>query len=99
MNVFAQTLDKLRGKPDRSFTARPFSGLSAHRTIRQHQKIGAMLGIESPFFRSTEGPQGRKTLIDGRPVINFAWCDHLGLSQRPDLVAAAKTALGRQGED
>lgn len=97
MHLFAQTLDKLPAKVDRSSTAKPFSDLSAHKTIRQHQKIGARFGIESPFFRSTGGPQGRKTLIDGKPVINFAWCDYLGLSQHPDLVAAAKAAIDRYG--
>jgi 8-amino-7-oxononanoate synthase len=56
-----------------------------------------MLGIESPFFRSTEGTQGRKTLIDGKPVMNFAWCDYLALSQHPDLIAAAKAAIDHYG--
>jgi 8-amino-7-oxononanoate synthase len=65
--------------------------------IRQHQKIGAMLGIESPFFRSTEGVQGRKTLIDAKPVLNFAWCDYLGLSQHPEPIAAAKAAMDQYG--
>jgi 8-amino-7-oxononanoate synthase len=56
-----------------------------------------MLGIESPFFRSAEGVQGRKTLIDGKPVLNFAWCDYLGLSQHPELIAAAKAAMDLYG--
>lgn len=97
MNFISQSLTMLRARGDAPISARPFSSLSAHKSIRQHEKLGAMLGIENPFFRSTEGPQGRKTLIDGRPVLNFAWCDYLGLSQHPELIAATKGAIDRYG--
>src|SRR5215472_13988080 len=97
MSLIAQALDRMRAKADGTSEARPFSDLSAHKMIRQGQKMGAMLGIESPFFRSTEGMQGRKTLIDGKPVLNFAWCDYLGLSQHPELIAAAKAAVDQYG--
>jgi 8-amino-7-oxononanoate synthase len=97
MNLIPQTLNKLRALADRPMVARPFSSLSAHKSIKHHEKIGALLGIENPFFRSTEGPKGRMTLIDGKPVLNFAWCDYLGLSQHPDLVEASKAAIDHYG--
>jgi 8-amino-7-oxononanoate synthase len=98
MSLITQTLDRmLRRKADGSFTARPFSDLSAYKALDQGRKTGAMLGIESPFFRSAEGVQGRKALIDGKPVLNFAWCDYLGLSQHPELIAAAKAAMDLYG--
>ena len=97
MNFIPQSLSLLRAKPDAAVAAQPFSSLSAHKSIRHHEKLGSMLGIENPFFRSTEGPQGRHTLIDGKPVLNFAWCDYLGLSQHPDLIAATKDAIDRYG--
>ena len=97
MNLIPQTFNKLRAKIDGVHTANPFSSLSAHKSIRHHERLGAVLGIKNPFFRSTEGPQGRLTLIDGKPVLNFAWCDYLGLSQHPDLIEAAKGAIDRYG--
>jgi 8-amino-7-oxononanoate synthase len=97
MNFIPQSFNKLRAKIDGVHTARPFSSLSAHKSIKHHERLGAVLGIENPFFRSTEGPQGRMTLIDGKPVLNFAWCDYLGLSQHPDLIEAAKAAIDRYG--
>jgi len=97
MNLIPQTLNKLRALADRPMAAKPFSSLSAHKSIKQHEKIGALLGIENPFFRSTEGPKGRMTLIDGKPVLNFAWCDYLGLSRHPDLVEASKAAIDHYG--
>jgi 8-amino-7-oxononanoate synthase len=59
--------------------------------------MGEMLGIQNPFFRSADGVQGRTTLIDGKPVLNFAWCDYLGLSQHPELIAAGKAAMDQYG--
>jgi 8-amino-7-oxononanoate synthase len=97
MNLIPQTFNKLRAKLDSAYTAKPFSSLSAHKSIKYHERLGAMLGIENPFFRSTEGPEGRMTLVDGKPVLNFAWCDYLGLSQHPDLIEAAKAAIDRYG--
>jgi 8-amino-7-oxononanoate synthase len=97
MNFIPQTLNKLRARIDGVHTANPFSTLSAHKSIKYHERLGTLLGIENPFFRSTEGPQGRMTLIDGKPCLNFAWCDYLGLSQHPDLIAATKGAIDRYG--
>jgi 8-amino-7-oxononanoate synthase len=97
MNFMPQTLNKLRAKLDRDMIAAPFSSLPEYKSISYHQSLGKMLGIENPFFRSTEGPQGRHTLIDGKPVLNFAWCDYLGLSQHPELIAAAKGAIDGYG--
>jgi len=97
MSLIADTLSRVRAKAGRPPAAKPFSALSHHRSIKQHEKVGAMLGIDNPFFRSTEGPEGRMTLIDGKPCLNFAWCDYLSLSQHPELVAASKAAIDRYG--
>jgi 8-amino-7-oxononanoate synthase len=95
--MISQTLNLLRAKADRPMVAKPFSSLSAHKSIKHHEKIGKLLGIDNPFFRSADGLQGRKTLIDGKPVLNFAWCDYLGLSGHPELIKAAKDAIDQFG--
>ncbi len=95
--MISQTLNLLRSKVDRPMVAKPFSSLSAHKSIKHHEKLGRLLGIDNPFFRSADGLQGRKTLIDGKPVLNFAWCDYLGLSGHPDLIKAAKDAIDMFG--
>jgi 8-amino-7-oxononanoate synthase len=97
MNMIAQVIGKARARPERTFTANPFATLSSHKAVRQAEKVIGMLGIENPFFRSTEGPQGGKTLIDGKPCLNFSWCDYLGLSQHPELIAASKAAIDQYG--
>ena len=95
--MISQTLNLLRSKADRPMVAKPFSSLSAHKSIKQHEKIGKLLGIDNPFFRSADGLDGRKTVIDGKPVLNFAWCDYLGLSGHPELIKAAKDAIDEFG--
>ena len=96
MNLIPNPLTMLRGKVDR-LRAKPFSSLGPYKSIKYHQNLASMLGIENPFFRSTEGPEGRLTLIDGKPCLNFAWCDYLGLSQHPELIEASKAAIDRYG--
>jgi len=95
--MISQTMNLLRSKLDRPLVAQPFSSLSAHKSIKHHEKLGRLLGIDNPFFRSADGLQGRKTLIDGKPVLNFAWCDYLGLSGHPELIKAAKDAIDQFG--
>lgn len=97
MNLMPQSLVGLRAKAGSFPAAKPFSSLSAHKSIKHHEKLGKLLGIQNPFFRSTEGPDGRMTLIDGKACSNFAWCDYLGLSGHPDLVDASKAAIDRYG--
>jgi 8-amino-7-oxononanoate synthase len=94
--MISQTMNLLRSKLDRPLVAQPFSSLSAHKSIKHHEKL-RLLGIDNPFFRSADGLQGRKTLIDDKPVLNFAWCDYLGLSGHPDLIKAAKDAIDMFG--
>jgi len=69
MSLITQALDRMRGKPDGALAARPFSDLSAHKVISQGKKIAAMLGIESPFFRSTEGMHGRPPNSEPRKLV------------------------------
>jgi len=97
MNIMPHAMNRIRAKLDRDLVAAPFSSLPEYKSINYHQNLANMLGIENPFFRSTEGRQGRHTLIDGKPVLNFAWCDYLGLSRHPDLIAAAKAAIDSYG--
>lgn len=97
MNFMPQALNKLRAKLDLDMVASPFTALPEYKAVKQQQNLAALLGIKNPFFRSTEGPKGRHTLIDGKPVLNFAWCDYLGLSQHPDLIEASKAAIDTYG--
>lgn len=74
-----------------------FADLAIARSIRQHEKIGSMLGIETPFFRVQEGRDGVMTQVEGKKILNFAWCDYLGLSKHPALTEAAKAAIDEFG--
>ena len=69
--MISQTMNLLRSKLDRPLVAQPFSSLSAHKSIKHHEKLGKVLGIDNPFFRSADGIKGRKTIIDGKPVLEL----------------------------
>jgi 8-amino-7-oxononanoate synthase len=52
--------------------------------------------LRAPRDFDAAGPEG-KLAPDGRPVVSFASNDYLGLSQHPNVVAAAHAALDRWG--
>jgi 8-amino-7-oxononanoate synthase len=55
------------------------------------------LGVPNPFFKAHEGSAGAHTRIDGKPYINFANYNYLGLSGDPAVSQAAKDAIDRYG--
>ncbi|TDH59841.1 aminotransferase class I/II-fold pyridoxal phosphate-dependent enzyme [Dankookia rubra] len=78
--------------PGRDLTTLP--GL---RDIEMVREAGEALGLESPFFRPHEGVAGARTVIGGRPYVNFASYNYLGLNGDPRIAAAAKAAIDRHG--
>ena len=55
---------------------------------------------EDGFYMSwptLEAPQGARTILDGRPVINLAANNYLGLANHKDVRAAASSAIERYG--
>ena len=65
--------------------------------LRLIREAGALLGIDSPFFRSHDGLAGAETRIAGQALLNFASYNYLGLNGHPAVVAAAKAAIDRYG--
>jgi 8-amino-7-oxononanoate synthase len=88
-NGRAQTFD--------AYTPGRFTDLSTYKSIQNHRKIGRMLSLEDPFFRTQDAHRGTATVIAGKQYLNFATCDYLGLSQHPAVVAAAKSAIDEYG--
>ncbi len=51
----------------------------------------------SALAPATAGSDATTAMIDGRRLIVFAGCNYLGLSHHPEVVAAARDALGQFG--
>jgi 8-amino-7-oxononanoate synthase len=84
-----------------SFEAFPasqdFSELASFKSIEKHRAIAVRFGFGDPFYRCHDRNSGSTTSIDGRPYVNFASYDYLGLNGHPDVVAAAKAAIDEDG--
>jgi 8-amino-7-oxononanoate synthase len=92
----ARTFTSGEGRPA-EHRLQSFADHSVARSIRQHQKLGDMMSIESPFFHVQEARDGVTTMVQGKRMLNYAWCDYLGLSKHPALVEAAKSAIDEFG--
>ncbi|HZT47150.1 MAG TPA: aminotransferase class I/II-fold pyridoxal phosphate-dependent enzyme [Hyphomicrobiaceae bacterium] len=74
-----------------------FTELQPYKYIKKVERGGRVLGLESPFFRRQEGRIGSRAMVEGRPRLNFAWCNYLGLNEHPAVAEAARAAIDRYG--
>jgi 8-amino-7-oxononanoate synthase len=80
-----------------SYPGSSFTDLPTYKSLKNYAKVGSMLGVETPFFRTIGAAQGNYTTINGEQKLNFAWCDYLGLNQDPAVATAMKDAIDRFG--
>ena len=96
----AETVGRWSNKASNEISSYPgssFRDLPAFKSLRNYEKVGSMLGVETPFFRTVEDANGNFAKMDGAEKLNFAWCDYLGLNQHPDVAQAMKDAIDRFG--
>jgi 8-amino-7-oxononanoate synthase len=100
----SQMLARLAGQrqaavpaPPPAQTRAPLGDPAVRADLRLIRDAGALLEIESPFFRPHDGLAGAETRIAGRDLLNFASYNYLGLNGHPAVVAAAKAAIDRYG--
>ena len=78
-------------------SARDFTTLPSMRDFSLLRTAIESLDLGRPLFRSHDGLAAAHSQIDGRPVINFASYNYLGLNGDPRVQAAAKAAIDRYG--
>lgn len=54
-------------------------------------------GLENPYLRTYDGIASSGIALDGRPLVNFASYNYLGLSGHADVARAATEAISRWG--
>ena len=74
-----------------------FDQLADHRSLERMREVGAVMGLENPYFRVHQGHASAQTMIGGREIINFASYDYVGLNADPRTAEAAKAAIDRYG--
>lgn len=53
--------------------------------------------LQSPYYRLHETRAGATSVIDGKPVVNFASYDYLGLNGHPEIADAVSQAVAEFG--
>ncbi|HEY0296248.1 MAG TPA: aminotransferase class I/II-fold pyridoxal phosphate-dependent enzyme [Bordetella sp.] len=74
-----------------------FDQYPGYRQLRILNEGAARMGLDSPFFKLHEGTAGAATQIGGKPFINYASYNYLGMSGDPVVMQAAKDAIDRYG--
>ena len=68
-----------------------------YRQLRILNEGAARMGVRSPFFKLHDAAAGAATHIGGKPYINYASYNYLGMSGDPVVAQAAKEAIDRYG--
>lgn len=69
----------------------------SYKQLRILNDGAARLGLQNPFFKLHEGTANDLTQIGGKPYINYASYNYLGMSGDPVVADAAKAAIDRYG--
>ena len=69
-----------------------FETLPGFQMMKTQRAIGDALGLSNPFYRQHDAKAGARSVIDGKPVLNFASYDYLGLNGHPEIVEAVSRA-------
>ena len=74
-----------------------FESLPAYRQMQTVRALADALEIGVPFYRSHDVRAGARSVIDGKPVVNFASYDYLGFNGRPEITKAVVEAAETWG--
>ena len=74
-----------------------FANLPGYRAMKTQLVAGQMLGLGNPFHRLHESRSGAHAVIEGRPCLNYASYDYLGLNGHPAITEAVTAAVAEWG--
>ncbi|MDS4016558.1 MAG: aminotransferase class I/II-fold pyridoxal phosphate-dependent enzyme [Candidatus Accumulibacter sp.] len=74
-----------------------FSTLPIYQQMVFQREFAAFAGFKNPYYRIHDERAGAHSRIEGRPVINFASYDYLGLNGHPEVIAASEAATRQFG--
>ena len=74
-----------------------FDQLPEYQRVLTQRKVGEVIGVDNPFYRSHDVAAGATTVMDGRDFANFASYDYLGTNTDPKVTSRAKEAIDRYG--
>ncbi|WP_093001457.1 aminotransferase class I/II-fold pyridoxal phosphate-dependent enzyme [Rhizobium sp. NFR07] len=74
-----------------------FDQLPEYQRVQTQRKIGEMIGVGNPFYRSHDAAAGATTVMGGEVFANFASYDYLGTNTDPLVTSRAKEAIDRYG--
>ncbi len=74
-----------------------FESLPAYQMLCRQREMADGLGLRFPFYRTHAARAGARSVVDGRPVANFASYDYLGLNGHEEIAGAVATATAAWG--
>lgn len=83
-------------QPERQYSV-AFEDHPLYQQMKFQRGFAAFAGLQSPYYRQHDARAGAVSVIDGRPVVNFASYDYLGLNGHPEITRAIAKAADEFG--
>ncbi len=68
-----------------------------YQQMQFQRSFAAFAGLQNPYYRLHDTRAGATSVIDGKPVTNFASYDYLGLNGHPEIAEAVTRAVADYG--
>ena len=86
-----------RQRPGAPATTDPVEEFPEYQALVERMQMAEAFGLQNPYFHVHEGVTNDRSVVAGRPVINFSSYNYLGLSGDEAVSRAAKAAIDRYG--
>ncbi len=74
-----------------------FESLPAYQLLNNQRAMADAMGLRFPFYRTHAARAGARSVVEGKPVVNFASYDYLGLNGHPEITGAVADATAEWG--
>jgi 8-amino-7-oxononanoate synthase len=78
-------------RPEHHFSV-AFEDHALHKQMKFQRDFAAFAGLQNPYYRLHDVKAGATSVIEGRPVTNFASYDYLALNGHPEITEAVAKA-------
>jgi 8-amino-7-oxononanoate synthase len=83
-------------RPARQYSV-AFEDHPLYQQMKFQRGFAAFAGLQSPYYRQHDVRAGAASVIEGKPVVNFASYDYLGLNGHPEITQAIAKAADEFG--
>ena len=93
----ATSARSIRGAQPKPRVSMAFEDHPLYQQMKFQRSFAEFAKLQDPYYRLHDGRAGTTSVIEGKPVTNFASYDYLSLNGHPEIIEAVAGALAEYG--